>query len=121
MKNKGFTLIELLAVILILGLVATITTPIVISVINTSRQKACERQKDMILDAARRWNADNGVIIGKSNQNISLTSLKEEGYLNSKEIKNPKTGQTMDDITIEMIYDESNNQYEYTLKPDPCN
>ena len=33
MKNKGFTLIELLAVILILTIIALITTPIVTNVL----------------------------------------------------------------------------------------
>ena len=42
MKNKGFTLIELLGVIALLAIVATITVPIVIDVIQTSKTKAFE-------------------------------------------------------------------------------
>ena len=41
MKNKkGFTLIELLAVILILAIIALVTVPIVINMIENARRKA---------------------------------------------------------------------------------
>ena len=39
-KLKGFTLIELLAVIIILAIIALIATPLIISIINDSRQSA---------------------------------------------------------------------------------
>ena len=41
-KNKGFKLIELLAVIVILAIIALIATPIVINLLNKSRQKSAE-------------------------------------------------------------------------------
>lgn len=40
MNKKGFTLVELLAVIVILAIIALIATPIVINVVNESREKA---------------------------------------------------------------------------------
>lgn len=40
--KKGFTLIELLAVIVILGIIATVSIPIVGSVISSGKQKATE-------------------------------------------------------------------------------
>lgn len=42
MKNKGFTLVELLAVIMILGIIALIMTPIFTDVIKRNRTKAYE-------------------------------------------------------------------------------
>lgn len=39
-KNSGFTLIELLAVIVILAIIALIATPIVINIINSSKENA---------------------------------------------------------------------------------
>ena len=40
--RKGFTLVELLAVIAIISMVAVITTPIIINVIENSRRQAAE-------------------------------------------------------------------------------
>ena len=38
--KKGFTLIELLAVIVILGIIAVITTPLIMGVIENARKSA---------------------------------------------------------------------------------
>ena len=40
MQNKGFSLMELLAVIVILAMIALITTPLILNVIQSSREKA---------------------------------------------------------------------------------
>ena len=40
MKSKGFTLIELLAIIVILAIIATITTPIILNIVEESKIKA---------------------------------------------------------------------------------
>ncbi len=42
MRKNAFTLVELLAVIAILGIIATITTPIVLNVLTSAREKAFE-------------------------------------------------------------------------------
>ena len=48
--KKGFTLIELLAVIVILAIIALIATPIVLSIINDSKESAILRSADFYLD-----------------------------------------------------------------------
>ena len=60
MKNnkKGFTLIELLAVIVILAVVALITTPIVLNLINTARKGAFTRSAEMVLKAAKTYHLE---------------------------------------------------------------
>ena len=83
MKNKAFTLIELLAVIVILGLLATITTPNIINAINVSREKTYSRQISLIEEAAERWAVDNMQIASSKNK-ISVSELKTEGYLNNR-------------------------------------
>ena len=45
--KKGFTLVELLAVIVILALIALITAPVVLNVIENSQQKTYRRSIDM--------------------------------------------------------------------------
>ena len=42
-SNKGFTLIELLAIIVILAVIALITTPIILNIINQSKEAANKR------------------------------------------------------------------------------
>ena len=49
--KKGFTLIELLAVIVILAIIALIATPIVLNIINDSKESAVLRSADFYLDA----------------------------------------------------------------------
>lgn len=51
MKNKGFTLIELLAVIVILAIIALIATPIILNIIDDTKQSSKERSLELYLDA----------------------------------------------------------------------
>ena len=44
MKKKGFTLAELLGVMVILGIIALIITPVITDTVNQSEQKAYEKQ-----------------------------------------------------------------------------
>jgi len=54
MKNsKGFTLIELLAVIIILAIIAVITTPIILNVVNKARLDAAKDKAWGTIDAVR--------------------------------------------------------------------
>ena len=58
MKNKGFTLIELLAVIAIIAMVAMITTPIVINLIQSSRENAFKDTAHSLVVAAGTYQAE---------------------------------------------------------------
>ena len=54
MKNsKGFTLIELLAVLILISIVAVISTPKILNVIEQSKVKAYEQSSNSISDAAK--------------------------------------------------------------------
>ena len=57
-NEKGFTLIELLAVIVILAVIALIATPIVMNVINKSRQKAAEDSAYGVVEAVKSKHAE---------------------------------------------------------------
>ena len=56
--KKGFTLIELLAVIVILAIIALIATPIVLNIINDSKESSLLRSAEFYLDAAEYTIAD---------------------------------------------------------------
>ena len=51
MKNKGFTLIELLAVIVILAVIALIATPIILNIIDDTREQSSKISIDMYASA----------------------------------------------------------------------
>lgn len=59
MRNKGFTLIELLAVIVILAITALVATPIVINIINDSREEANKRSIESYAEAVKNAIARN--------------------------------------------------------------
>ena len=52
MKNKGFTLIELLAVIVILAIIALIATPIILNIIDNTKEQSVKRSIDHYMSAA---------------------------------------------------------------------
>ena len=51
--KKGFTLVELLAVIIIIGIIALITVPIVLSVIGSSKQKALQNSAYGLIESGK--------------------------------------------------------------------
>jgi type IV pilus assembly protein PilA len=53
-KNKGFTLVELLALIVILAVIALISTPVVLNMIESSRQGAAESSMLSYVDATEK-------------------------------------------------------------------
>ena len=69
MKNKGFTLIELLAVIVILAIIALIAVPIIINIINDSREESYKRSIELYGKAVEQAIADYQI----NNPNSSLT------------------------------------------------
>ena len=62
--KKGFSLIELLAVIVILAIIAIIATPIVLNIINETKESSLLRSAEFYLNAVEQsitqLNADNG-------------------------------------------------------------
>ena len=71
MKKKGFTLIELLAVIVIIAVIALISTPLVLNYIDESKEKSIENSLISIERAALTYFTNNNV---KNNRAIDLTT-----------------------------------------------
>lgn len=75
-NDKGFTLIELLAVIIILAIIALITTPIVLNVINQAREDAAEDSAWGAIEAVRMAYAQaqlNSAVPAKADVTFSST------------------------------------------------
>ncbi len=74
-NKKGFTLIELLAVIVILGVIALIATPIVINVIEKAKQESYKRSVEFAIDATEYYLLEH-----------KLDEIPESG-INAKDVK----------------------------------
>ena len=86
---KGFTLIELLAVIVILAVIALIATPIVLSIINDTKESAVIRSAEMY--------------VGAVENKIMQENMKLGGKLNPKEcIVNTDGNVTCDGTLLEI-------------------
>ncbi len=57
--KQGFTLVELLAVVVILAIIAIITTPIIIGVVSSSKENAFKDSADGVSKAARSYQLNN--------------------------------------------------------------
>ena len=116
MNNKAFTLVELLAIIVILAIIAIITTPNVINLINDSKDSLNKRQKEQILNAARMYGSKNVTYTNDqlSKTEITIKDLKDEGYLDDKDIKDLKNNTNLENCNIEISWE--NNQLTYSFE-----
>ena len=80
MNKKGFTLVELLAVIVILAIIALISTPIILGVIETAKKGAAEQSALGYIDAVEKQIVYNQV---KENQTPLTDATYETDVLNS--------------------------------------
>src|SRR3982074_2741787 len=76
-KNKGFTLVELLIVIVILGILATVTVFAVTGITNKGKTSACQSDANTTGTAEERYTANRGSYT--NNQQL----LVDEGLMHS--------------------------------------
>ena len=112
--KRGFTLIELLAVIVVLGLIAVVITPVITDTLNDSREDAYQKQVDNLIKAANTWSIKNPDKLPSTDNKIflSLDTLTDDGIVEDDEIINPKTRKKMEGC-ISISYSSTYNQYEY--------
>ena len=115
--KKGFTLVELLGVLIVLGLIALVTVPIASTAVKDSKNKLYNSQVERIIEASKKYvleNIDNTEIISKDLYNyVSLETLKTGGYLENRDIKDPRTKQVMDGC-VTISYSSNKFNYEYS-------
>ena len=87
MKKKGFTLVELLAVIVILGIIMSIATPIIIKVINDSKKETYKLSMSGYVRAVEEQitvNKAKGKITKNGNYNIKNFEVGYSGQMADK-------------------------------------
>ena len=128
MNNKGYTLVEVLSVFVILGIIIMISVPIVSGVINTSKEKAYDEQVKILEEAARTYMSRNSKelpMYENENKCITVETLKNNGFIKDKVIKNP-VGITEDHVEKDEFFNGGvlvsylNNKYVYEYVDD-CN
>lgn len=112
--KKAFTLVEMLTTIILIGIIAIITYPIISNTISGAKIKAYNEQIKLYELAAEKWAINNYDSLSKTEStNVSVEDLMESGYLKRGDnVINPATNQAMDGCVF-VKYNASYNQYEY--------
>lgn len=87
-NEKGFTMIKLVAVIIIISVVALITAPIVLNVIESAEKQAYRNSSLGVLRAAELYETENKFItIDKNGISVSDLQLRNNIFIGGKIIR----------------------------------
>lgn len=122
MKNKGFTLVELISILTILGIIALITIPIMTKTIKKAEEKALKEQKEVIINAAKKYALDyvsELPIYDGDIYVIEVQELRNSIYLDDENIIDPTTDKPLNGcVNVTYVSSKGNYKYEYT---EECN
>ena len=107
--KKGFTLIELLGVLVILGVLAVITVPLIQGLISDAGDDSTKVQEESFVKSAQTWAGNNAFSLPEAGENkiLSLSDLIDGGYLEANKEENG-----------DYYINKSNSNKQYDLKND---
>jgi prepilin-type N-terminal cleavage/methylation domain-containing protein len=108
-QDKGFTLVELLIVIVILGILATVTVFAVTGLTTRGKESACKADKKTLVTAVEAFIADKGVTPA------NLTEVRTAGLLSQETTFDATDGGT-DNFTYART---SDTVYNIAVRPAP--
>lgn len=119
-KKNGFTLIELVAIILILGVIYLIISPIITDVIDESEQKALANQKKELVDITKKYVLDHDELLPEDDSVsiVTIETLRQAQLLREDAIIDPTTNEEMNGCVI-ISYNDSKSNYFYEYS-DEC-
>ena len=115
-KTYAFTLVELMVVIVIIGLVASLTIPTINKSINNSKKNLYDLQIKNIEDGAKSWASANIWLLPANDGEaitITLGQLKLEGFVDG-DVINPKTEKSFPN-DLEIIIKKESGNYIYDV------
>lgn len=113
--KKGFTLIELLAVLILVGVLALISSVSVTKLINSSKTKSYQKQINNIEKSAKLYVTKNGYFLQEIEgfeTYITVEEIQKAGYLPKNDIIDPRNDKKMDGC-IKITYDTKYQKYNY--------
>lgn len=116
MKSKGFTLVELLAIVVILGVVATIITPVVQKSLKANEEKVYDILVEQIKGYTKDYLVKNTEKLPDNNGEVSTVKfidLKKEGLLQIN-VVNPMTDNIISNESVVKVT-KKNNNYTYEV------
>lgn len=128
MNNKGFTLIEMIMVIAILAMLAVLTTPNVIKLINKNKVDNYNSVIDSIIKASDLYTSDNRYNLfpdeGKTclNNSSRTTSITLKKLIEEKDISTPIRNEctneelNYDNIKITITLDCNTKNFSYLIE-----
>ena len=118
--KKGFTLVEVLAVIVILGLLVVIISPVVNHLLGDSEDALYDKQVDSIVKATKKYMVEHSELLPENSDSkaIYINDLIDNGVIDKDKVINPKTKEEMNGCVV-VSYNHEFNQYEYNYK-DSC-